>query len=331
MKRKHRLLRIAVYCLIAITCITLYAFISFKQSAAEIEKEWSNYKAPIIRDFGSTESLAILPLVNWHANDPSLKTEAGVSYLIKTDTQTILFDVGFNKHKESPSPIEHNMNALGISLDDIDTIFLSHAHLDHNGGQQWVDQNTFSLGLEQTDLSDKRIYAVSPTHYPNNTVEVIPEPSVIAPGVASLGAISRQLAIGRIEEQALVINVKGKGLVVIVGCGHQTVPKLITRTQDVFGESIYGLIGDLHYPIPTGRLNLLGINLQKFLASGEGPHSPVTFDTMVRDLKMLQENKLQVIGLGAHDTSDEAIDYFKSRFSDAYHPVLVGEWIRLSE
>jgi 7,8-dihydropterin-6-yl-methyl-4-(beta-D-ribofuranosyl)aminobenzene 5'-phosphate synthase len=331
MNTRRIISRLGIVLLLIVVALAVYAAISFKRGAAEIDKEWSSYKPPQIHDFGSTKTLSVLPLVNWHTKDSSLKGEAGVSYLIKTDTQTILFDVGFNKNNESPSPIEHNMQALGVSLEDIDTVFLSHAHLDHSGGQQWVNQQTFSMGREQADLSGKAIYASTPTYYPNNEVSIIPDPTIIGTGIASLGAISRQLAIGRIEEQALVINVEGKGLVIIVGCGHQTVPKIFSRAEDVFDENIYGLVGDLHYPLPDGRLTFLGINLQRFLASGEGPHSPITTATMEQEIAMLKRKGLKTMALGGHDTSDQVIDYVSKQFGDGYHHVKVGGWINISE
>lgn len=312
-----------------ISILAGYRIVTFMIGSKAVEQEWKNYKARPIVEFGSTKSLSILPLVNWHTSDDSLKGEPGVSYLIKTDNNTILFDVGFNQNKESPSPLEHNMNKLGIGLDDIDTVFLSHAHLDHSGGQRWVNQNTFSMGLEQVDLTGKNIYAPTYTTYPNNVVNVIPDATVIAPGVASLGAISRQLLLGRIEEQALVINIEDKGLVIIVGCGHQTVPKILLRANQVFTEQIYGLVGDLYYPIPEGRLSLLGINLQRILASGEGPHKPITKKTMIDEVELLRSSGVQVIGLGGHDTSDDVIKHFSDSFGSGYHHIEVGRWIAI--
>ena len=61
-------------------------------------------------DIGSVKNLSILPLVDFYADDSQLKTEPGVSYLIKADDTTILMDVGFNKKKEHPSPLIHNAN-----------------------------------------------------------------------------------------------------------------------------------------------------------------------------------------------------------------------------
>ena len=331
MKFKKWVIRGVVSVSIVVALGLVYRAVSFQQGVKAVELEWSESQPGQIANFGSTKSLSITPLVNWHTRDDSLKGEAGVSYLIKTDHSTILFDVGFNQKGESPSPLEHNMKTLGIDLKSIDTIFLSHAHLDHRGGQKWVNKNTFSMGLEQTDLSDKRIFAPTKTQYPNAEVTIIPEATVIDKGIASLGAISRQLVMGKIEEQALVINVEGKGLVVIVGCGHQTVPKILQRAEEVFNTSLYGIVGDLHYPVPDGRLNIAGINLQHLLASGEGPHSPITIDTMKVEAELLKNTGLKVIALGGHDTSDQAIEYFSSEFGSGYSHVRVGETINIAE
>jgi len=331
MKIKIWLVRGGVSASILCALTLVYLSVSFQRNVEKVELEWSQAQPGQITNFGSTKTLSVLPLVNWHTRDNSLKGEAGVSYLIKTDYNTILFDVGFNQKRESPSPLEHNMQHLGISLDSVDMFFLSHAHLDHRGGQQWVNKNTFSMGLEQADLSDKRIFAPTATTYPNAELSIIPHETVLGEGIASLGAISRQLVMGKIEEQALVINVEGKGLVVIVGCGHQTVPKILQRISEVFNAPLYGLVGDLHYPIPKGRLSIAGINLQRILASGEGPHSPITFDTMKKEVELLKKTGLEVIALGGHDTSDQVIEFFNTEFGHRYSHVRVGESINIAE
>jgi len=76
-------------------------------------------------DVGATRSLAILPLVDWSGATPDLQGEPGVSYLIKTDRSTILFDVGVNLKQRDPSPLLANMQKLGVSLADFDTVIIS--------------------------------------------------------------------------------------------------------------------------------------------------------------------------------------------------------------
>jgi len=321
----------AVVILLITLGLIVYFIIGFQQGKSHVEREWNATLVNKISNFGSTKTLSILPLVNWNTADERFKGEAGVSYLIKTDNQTLLFDVGFNAKNESPSPLQHNMKQLGITLDDIDSLFLSHHHLDHSGGQQWVNKNTLSLGTQQVDLAGKTIYAPVPIQYPNTQVKVIPDASVIGPGLASIGAISRQLFMGRIEEQALAINVEGKGLVLIVGCGHQTLPKILQRTQQVFDRPIYGLVGDLHYPVPEGRLKLLGINLQRIFASGDGPLKPIDAATIENEIEMLKQINPSLVALGSHDTSNEVIEDFSEAFGERYRYVRVGEWITLAE
>ncbi len=312
--------------LVIIASVFLY---QHRNGVAEANGEYRNYDPPAIQDFGSTTKLSVLPLVNWHAEDTSLQTEMGVSTLIKTDSTTILFDLGHNPDQLFPSPLEHNMEQLGISLDQIDVIVISHNHFDHVGGSQWVDQNSFSLGNEQKDLAGKQVYTPVPLKYPGIDPEHTPEPTVIAHGVATTGTIPRQLVIGRIDEQALAIHVKDKGLVLIVGCGHQALPKIIERTEEVFDEPIYGIIGDLHYPVPEGRLNIMGLNAQRFFASGEGPLNPLTKEQVMQHINLLKSLDPGVVGIGGHDSSDEVIEEFHDTFGSKYRYIKVGKWIKI--
>jgi len=225
----------------------------------------------------------------------------------------------------------HNMQALGIGLNDFDTIVISHNHADHVGGMKWPRHRTFSLGNEQFDLSGKRVFTPVPMTYPGLTPVHVKDPTVIAEGVATTGTIPRQLLIGWVEEQALVVNVAGKGLVLIVGCGHQTVPKLVSRTQAVFSEPIHGLVGGLHYPVPKGRAVVLGLPLQKLIASGDGPLRPVNQEEISANIDMLRHLDLDLVGLSGHDSSDEVIQQFRTAFGSVHRDVRVGERIVVAD
>jgi 7,8-dihydropterin-6-yl-methyl-4-(beta-D-ribofuranosyl)aminobenzene 5'-phosphate synthase len=139
--------------------ITLGLLIVLGVAIFEMRHQQGNRKAArIIADFqvqpvtgfGSTTSLRILPLIDYHTADPDLVTEVGVSYLVETDDYRILFDVGQNAKRESPSPLQRNMEKLGVGLASIDLVFISHNHFDHVGGSNWQSLKTFSLGMEQT-------------------------------------------------------------------------------------------------------------------------------------------------------------------------------------
>ncbi len=300
-------------------------YVKQQKLASIYDQEWEVRTPSSIKDFGAVEHLEIIPLVNFKAISRNLRTEPGVSYLVRAGTQSILFDVGFNQNEETPSPLEYNMSKLGISMSTIDTVFISHSHRDHTGGAGWEAQGTFSLGTTQTNLAGKTVYAPSSLSYPELNVNEIRLPTVISDGIASTGAISRALFVGGIQEQALVINVANKGLVVIVGCGHQTMDRLLQRIDETFEVPLYAIIGDLHYPVPQGRLFIAGVDVQRRLASGKSILNPLDYEDIKREILTLEARNLGLLALGGHDTSDETLGAFSLTFGKRFQYVEVGK------
>ena len=288
---------------------------------------FASYTPQRMGDFGATRSLTITPLVDYHTANPDLVGEVGLSYLIETDEHRILFDVGHNAEAASPSPLEHNMRALGIELASIDTVFISHNHLDHVGGVQRQQDRTFSIGNAQSPFAHPRARAFVPVAmtYPGLEATQTDEPRQLGPGVATTGTIPRQLVVGAIDEQSLAVNVEGVGVVLIVGCGHQPIPNLLRRYDQLFDQPLHGIIGGLHLPVPQGRLWMAGLDVQRVFASGDGLFSPLTMEEIERQLALLRERELGVIGVGGHDSSDEVIALFAEAFGPAYRYVRVGE------
>lgn len=117
-------------------------------------------------------------------------------------------------------------------------------------------------------------------------------------------------------------------IVVIVGCGHQTVPKLLERIEDAFDEPLYAIIGDLHYPVPEGRLFVAGIDAQRRLASGNGVFAPIDQSVVENEIELLSR-ELSFLALGGHDTHDAVFDQFQDAMGERFERVKVGAPIRL--
>jgi len=281
---------------------------------------------------GTVKKLSILPLIDYHTDNLNLRTEPGVSYLIIADDTKILLDVGFNKKKEHPSPLLHNMKILGIAVSDIDMIFISHLHLDHVGGIAEQKEKTFSLSQGHVQMPKCSVYSpadISASRWnPGPETQVITDPVVLKQGIISIGVIPRYLFLmGYTLENALAINVAGKGIVLIIGCGHQTIERIIQRTQDLFDEPIYAIIGGLHYPVNGGRIMIGPINIQRIVGSDRPPWVSIRESDVRNAIAAIKKVSPKIVALSSHDSSDWCIDQFKQSFGDIYVDVKVGKKI----
>jgi 7,8-dihydropterin-6-yl-methyl-4-(beta-D-ribofuranosyl)aminobenzene 5'-phosphate synthase len=118
--------------------------------------------------------------------------------------------------------------------------------------------------------------------------------------------------------------VEGKGIVLIVGCGHQTIDRVIKRTNEVLDIPIYGLIGGLHYPVRGQRDHFPG---QKMLGTGKLPWQRIREDEVEATIARLRSLNISLIGISAHDSCDWTLEKFKDSFQDIYREVVVGKEI----
>ena len=304
----------------------------FESNKQLAEKEWSTIKLNKLDSMGTVDHLKIIPLIDYHAESNFL-TEQGVSYYIKADDIGILFDTGLNDEEKHPSPLLKNMEALGITLEDFKYIFISHLHGDHVGGSKWAQKNTFSLSGTQLDLNHVKAFTPVPMTHPTATISQVKGPEVIISGIASIGSIQNPLFFFRdVFEQALAINVEGKGIVIIVGCGHQGIKKIIDRVEALFDTPIYGIIGGLHLPIPKfpgEDITWSGLPIYKFVMTRRPPWEPWHKDDRDYTLDYLKARNPKLVALSPHDSSMESINAFKDTFKEAYTDLKVGKVIKI--
>ena len=327
-----------------ITSILLaWPFVSFYWAKKKADRSWSEkcMKWELPGDVESVKALEILPLIDWYADDEDLATEPGVSYLIKTEESTVLFDVGYNMKREHPSPLLRNMSKLGISFDQIDTIIISHPHADHVGGDINQLKRQFSPSKGHVDLSGKKIFLPPGMSHPDFNTMQVQRPVKIARGIISTGPIySSQFILGNTlfpmgitPEQALVVDIKGHGVVIIVGCGHQGLERILKLVDHLFDKPVYGIVGGLHYPVTESRMTAFGgrLEVQKYFGTGKLPWSPITKQEVLNHISMLRKYRPKLVSLSAHDSCDWSINAFREAFGPDYKDLKVGKSIRIPE
>jgi 7,8-dihydropterin-6-yl-methyl-4-(beta-D-ribofuranosyl)aminobenzene 5'-phosphate synthase len=185
----------------------------------------------------------------------------------------ILVDTG-----TSPEVTLHNADALELDLNDIDHIFLSHGHYDHTGGMIGILKR---LNRRVPILAHPAIFSpklkaqpflrfIGPpfgqaeAEYAGAVMLYSQSPVVLAPGIMITGEIERKETFETVEgfwtikeglysqdlildDQALIVNIDGKGLAVISGCAHAGIINTIKHAQKVTGvEDLYAVIGGFH-------------------------------------------------------------------------------------
>jgi 7,8-dihydropterin-6-yl-methyl-4-(beta-D-ribofuranosyl)aminobenzene 5'-phosphate synthase len=285
-----------------------------RQTTAELDSR--------LTDLGEVNRLSILPLVERHTATETLRGEAGVSYLIRADGLTLLFDSGLGLGR-GRTALETNAGDLGVRFDDLDCMVISHLHADHVGGAASQFRHTFSLGSEQLVPRSLPVYVPTDMSHPHADVSVVQEARVVGPGVAVLPPLPRMLFwLGPIAEQALVVNVRGRGLVLVTGCGHPEIERMLAAAERVVDAPVYAVIGGLHLPVHAIGTPLVP---QAVLGSPNWPWRPISEGDAYAVIAAIRERGPGLVALSGHDSSQWTLDAFAQAFGDRYRTLRVGE------
>jgi len=177
-------------------------------------------------------TLKITIVFDNYPHSPVLKTGFGFACVLETNEKRVLFDTG-----SDGGVLLSNMVNIGIKLQDIDIIVLSHYHWDHTGG----------LNDFLTENSDVDLYL--PISFPDDfkadlkrsgirLIEV-DETCELCEGIYSTGEMR-----GIVNEQSLICKTDN-GSVVITGCAHPGITEILKKAKTLYGP-VYIAMGGFH-------------------------------------------------------------------------------------
>jgi len=217
-----------------------------------------------------------------------LKNDWGFACLIEGTEKTILFDTGTKS-----DVLLNNIKLLKKEPEKVESVVISHNHGDHTGGLL-----TF-LGINPNvsvyiPVSASEEWKAKIEKFKAKMIAV-DQPIRICKGVWSTGEIQ-----GLVNEQSLILDTPN-GLVVITGCAHPDIAKIVEKSRTLLDKKIYLVFGGFH---------LLS-------------HSD---DGVKEIIKKFKELGVQKVG-ATHCTGDKAIRSFKDAYEKDYVPMGVGKVI----
>ena len=251
-------------------------------------------------------------------------------------THRVLFDAG-----ASPDGVVENMRRLDIDPGSIEAVVCSHGHFDHTTGIDgliravgranmpvlihphfWRRRRVLLPGIEPLEIPSVSRRALEGAGF--DVLEAA-QPSFLLDGsVLVTGEVPRvtgyepgfppqQAWLGGgwepdplvLDDQAIVINVRDKGLIVLTGCGHAGIVNICRYARRLTGDQpLYAAMGGFHL------------------------NGPLFEPLIPRVLDDLQEMSPQVL-VPAHCTGWRAQHAMARRFGEAFIPNTVGSRFRL--
>lgn len=165
--------------------------------------------------------------------DNRLQTAWGFSCLVDGLEKTILFDTGGNS-----SMLLSNMRKLGVDPQKVEVIVISHLHYDHVGGLAGFLKKNHNLTVYLPRSLPQSI-KTTVRESEAKLIEVH-QPIKICKNGYSTGELGTW-----IKEQSLVIKTS-KGLIVITGCAHPGIVKIVKTAKTQLKSDVYLVLGGFH-------------------------------------------------------------------------------------
>jgi 7,8-dihydropterin-6-yl-methyl-4-(beta-D-ribofuranosyl)aminobenzene 5'-phosphate synthase len=209
----------------------------------------------------------------------------GFAALIEYGGKRILFDTGNNAEI-----FAHNVEAKGVDLHQLDFAIVSHRHGDHTSGLNhllkvnpavkiYAPQENFGVfgatlpgtfyRRNDTLPDDMRYFDGKPpdmlrfgTPWPEGNFTWIAKTTEVAPGFHLILLNGTWGVDLEVKEISLAIDTPD-GIVLIVGCSHPTIEKIVEAAKNVINKPIHLVLGGTHLlPAKDDQITSIALSLR---------------------------------------------------------------------
>lgn len=261
--------------------------------------------------------MEIITLIENKEGICGLQNEFGLSFLIKDENKTFIFDTG------KTGEFIKNADKLNINLKDVKDMVLSHSHFDHTGGVKTFTEkcnSDYTLHVNKTFFEEKhRITEVIheflgnnfdekyllnhgvKIHYLENDEYKISKNITLHTNFKSINnfetptryyfrKIYDNYILDNMEDEIAAVMETKKGLLIICGCSHIGIANIVENIRLRTGKKIYGIAGGLHLTKASDeRMNAV-LNYFKETGIEFFAVSHCTGDKFIEKLKTITDN-----------------------------------------
>jgi len=259
-----------------------------------------------------------------------LKKKHGLSLYIESNNQKLLFDLGPNDY------FYNNAIKMAIDIQDIDSVIISHGHIDHGGGlksfllhnQQanvYIQPDAFrtfytkilgwlniNVGIDSNLKYMKQIKFTSDIYKLNSTMTLFTTNDSTFPTSRMNNSLyvtddHNEYKDTFLHEQSLIIEEDGK-LFLFAGCAHKGIINIINQAKKIANRDIDFVFSGFHLS------NLI---------------TKKTVSTNYMDQLSTELRKFNTVYYTCHCTGTEPYNVIKKHLNDKIHYIKTGDEIDL--
>ncbi len=198
-------------------------------------------------------------------NNANLVGEHGLSLYLDTGSKKILFDTG------QSGLFLQNAKALGIAIDDVDSLVLSHGHYDHTGGlypflrknrkakvyvkkniflPKYSDKTRFTGTIYDGELLTNRLVDVDSIIEIARDVFIMPEINIYNPidtnFISSTRKVGNEFIPDEFDDELFMVVKQDEKINIVTACSHRGITNICSTATEYLNLPVGLVLGGFH-------------------------------------------------------------------------------------